>query len=150
MFMPGVWFLSSKKILLFFTKKREILLHFWSVLQWKVLKKWKRGQIYYYDPQSAGINVQSPQCESTPRRLTLQITHFVPFFGSLETWEKKGENRIANTYQGTTRMISSNQMVQYTAEFFVNPDQCYITQISIIINIPNFCLLFNYNWYLAL
>ena len=25
----------------------------------------------YYDPQSAGINVQSPQSESTPRRLTL-------------------------------------------------------------------------------
>ena len=25
----------------------------------------------YYDPQSAGINVQSSQSESTPRRLTL-------------------------------------------------------------------------------
>ena len=29
------------------------------------------AQIYYYDPQSAGINVRSPQSESTPRRLTL-------------------------------------------------------------------------------
>jgi hypothetical protein len=29
------------------------------------------AQMYYYDPQSAGINVQSPQSESTPRRLTL-------------------------------------------------------------------------------
>ena len=27
----------------------------------------------YYDPQSAGINMQSP-CESTPRRLTLGWT----------------------------------------------------------------------------
>ena len=26
-----------------------------------------------YDPQSAGINVQSPQSESTPRRLTLNL-----------------------------------------------------------------------------
>ena len=29
------------------------------------------AQIYYYDPQSGGINVQSPQSESTPRRQTL-------------------------------------------------------------------------------
>ena len=28
-----------------------------------------------YDPQSAGINVQSPQSESTPRRLTLAWPH---------------------------------------------------------------------------
>ena len=34
-------------------------------------KSSKIAQIYYYDPQSAGINVQSPQSESTPRRLTL-------------------------------------------------------------------------------
>ena len=27
-------------------------------------------QIYYYEPQSAGMNVQSPQSESTPTRLT--------------------------------------------------------------------------------
>ena len=31
----------------------------------------KITQIYYYDPQSAGINVQSPQTATTPRRLTL-------------------------------------------------------------------------------
>ena len=29
------------------------------------------AQTCYYDPQSAGINVQSPQSASTPRRLTL-------------------------------------------------------------------------------
>ena len=28
-------------------------------------------QIYYYDPQSAGINVQPPQSTTTPRKLTL-------------------------------------------------------------------------------
>ena len=29
------------------------------------------AQIYYYDPQSAGINLQSPQSDSTPWSLTL-------------------------------------------------------------------------------
>ena len=38
----------------------------------KSLQKSKITQIYYhYDPQSAGINAQLPQSESTPRRLTL-------------------------------------------------------------------------------
>ena len=31
--------------------------------------------VYYYDPQSTGINVQSPQSESTPRGLTLTWAH---------------------------------------------------------------------------
>ena len=30
------------------------------------------AQISYYDPQSAGINLQSPQSATTPRRLTLK------------------------------------------------------------------------------
>ena len=38
-----------------------------------LVKKSKIAQIYNYDPQSAGINVQSPKSESTPRRLTLMI-----------------------------------------------------------------------------
>ena len=40
----------------------------------KSLQKKKIEQIYYYDPQPAGINMQSPQSESTPRRLTLHGT----------------------------------------------------------------------------
>ena len=32
----------------------------------KVFKKSKIAQIYYYDPQSAGINMQSPQSDLTP------------------------------------------------------------------------------------
>ena len=61
-------------MLLFFKKKLEILLNFQSFLQCKVFKKRKIAQIYYYGPQSSGINVQSPPSESTPRRLTL-LTH---------------------------------------------------------------------------
>jgi hypothetical protein len=34
-----------------------------------ILSQFKK--VKYYDPQSARINVQSPQSESTPRRLTL-------------------------------------------------------------------------------
>ena len=33
------------------------------------------AQIYNYDPQSAGINIQSTQSESTPRKLTLEYPH---------------------------------------------------------------------------
>ena len=32
----------------------------------KSLQKSKIAQIYYYDPQSAGKNLQSPQSDSTP------------------------------------------------------------------------------------
>ena len=48
--------------LLIFKKKRQILLIILIV---------KSLQICYYDPQSAGINVQSPQSATTLRRLTL-------------------------------------------------------------------------------
>ena len=37
-------------------------------------QKSKIAQIYYYNLQSAGINVQSSQSESTPRRLTLTLS----------------------------------------------------------------------------
>ena len=40
----------------------------------------KSRDIYYYDPQSSGINVQSPQSESTPRRLTLASTYVLECF----------------------------------------------------------------------
>ena len=36
-----------------------------------IIFKSKIAQIYYYDPQSAGINLQSPQSDSTPWTLTL-------------------------------------------------------------------------------
>ena len=41
-----------------------------------------------YDPQSAGINVQSPQSESTPRRLTLTYL-LQPFANKLPTFEQQ-------------------------------------------------------------
>ena len=74
MFMPVFKFYEvKKKLLLFFKKKMEMLLHFLSFLQWKVFKKSKIAQIYYYEPQSAGITLQSPESETTPRRLTLNL-----------------------------------------------------------------------------
>ena len=70
--MPGVKFLWSKKKYYYFSKRKGKYFytfnHFYSE---KSSKKSKIAQIYYYDPQSAKINVQSPQSESTPRRLTL-------------------------------------------------------------------------------
>ena len=66
----GFDFYEVKKNTLFFKKKRRILFHFSSFSYRKVFKQSKIAQIYYYDPQSAGINVQSPQSEPTPKRLT--------------------------------------------------------------------------------
>ena len=42
------------------------------------------AQICYFDPQSAGINVQSPQSATTPRRLTLNGT-VILHLGGLQT-----------------------------------------------------------------
>ena len=56
-----MYYFSKRKGKYFYTFK-----HFY-----KKGKKSKIAQIYYYEPKSAGINVQSPQSESTPRRLTL-------------------------------------------------------------------------------
>jgi hypothetical protein len=36
------------------------------------------AQIYYYDPQSTGINLQSPQSDSTPWTLTLSPALIYP------------------------------------------------------------------------
>ena len=35
------------------------------------------AQIYYYDPQSTEINMQSPQSATTSRRLTLPLTALI-------------------------------------------------------------------------
>ena len=46
----------------------------------KSLQKEQITQITYYEPQSAGINLQSPQRDSTPRSLTLhQVLSFQSF-----------------------------------------------------------------------
>ena len=44
----------------------------------KSLQKEQNCTNYYYDPQSAGINMQSPQSESTPRRLTIRSSYWTP------------------------------------------------------------------------
>ena len=41
----------------------------------KSLQKEQKAQIMEYKPQSAGINLQSPQSDSTPWTLTLAATH---------------------------------------------------------------------------
>ena len=52
-------------------------------------KKTKIAQIYYYDPQSAGINLQSTQSDSTPWTLTLGGTqHLVTVFAETKSVTK--------------------------------------------------------------
>ena len=43
----------------------EILLHFLIIFLVKGLQKEQKAQIMEYKPQSAGINLQSPQSDST-------------------------------------------------------------------------------------
>ena len=72
MFMPGIW--SKKKIIVIIQKEKGNIFTLLIIVIVKSLQKRKIEQIYYYDPQSAGINVQSPQSESTTRKLTLDQT----------------------------------------------------------------------------
>ena len=68
----GVWILWSKTNILLLLFKKKILL----LLQWKVFKKSKIAQIYCYDPQSTGINLQSLKSDSTPWTPSLVFTIF--------------------------------------------------------------------------
>ena len=71
MFMPGFDFYEVKKKKYYFQKEKGNTFTLLIILIVKSLQKSEIAQIYYYDHQSAGINVQSPQSESTHRRLTL-------------------------------------------------------------------------------
>ena len=61
----------KKKFVIIFQKENRNTFTLLIIFIVKSLQKSKIAQIYYYDPQSAGINMQSSQSESTPRRLTL-------------------------------------------------------------------------------
>ena len=71
--MRGFEFYEVKKNCYYFSKRKwkyfYTFNHFYSEKSSKRAKEHKYTT--YYDPQSAGINVQSPQSESTPRRPTL-------------------------------------------------------------------------------
>ena len=43
----------------------------------KSLQKEKIAQICYYNPKSAGINLQSPQSASTPNNTIIEIAHYL-------------------------------------------------------------------------
>ena len=63
------------------------------------------AQIYYYDPQSAGINVQSPQSESTPRRLTLSNTPTYTIFSKThKSWIPRTLMYLSTLYQGECKL----------------------------------------------
>ena len=73
-----------KKIYYYFSKRKGkyfyIFNHFYSQ---KSSKKSKIAQIYYYDPQSAGINLKSPQLlDSNSRRNHMKISTFSTFKNS--------------------------------------------------------------------
>ena len=73
MFMPGFEFyeLKKKKNVIIFQKENGNTFPLFIIFLVKSFQKSKIAQIYYYDPTSAGINLQSPQSDSTPWTLTL-------------------------------------------------------------------------------
>ena len=68
----GFEFYEVKKNLVIFQRENGNTSTLFIIFMVKSLqKKSKIAQIYYYDPQSAGIDLQSPQSDSTPWTLTL-------------------------------------------------------------------------------
>merc|ERR1712127_1178695 len=64
---------KKKKIVIIFQKENGNTFTLFIIFIVKSLQKSKIAQFYYYDPQSAGINLQSPQSDSTPWTLTLPL-----------------------------------------------------------------------------
>ena len=78
----------------------------------------------YYDPQSAGINVQSPQSESTPRRLTLKEANL-----SLLLLNKKpgllrlgSENKQTRNFAKFSIFLTEFFQISVTHSNFVSPE----------------------------
>ena len=97
--------------------------HLAVILQ--VFKKSKIAQVYYYDSQSAGINKQSPESDSTPRRLTLGSTlHFLTswlndiFFFFFKNSSKKGTLHYSDKLYYKSGPISYQYLVLGTHEIF--------------------------------
>ena len=64
MLMPGVLFLWSKKIyIIIFQKEKGNTFTLLIIIIVKSLQKVQIAQISYYEPQSTGINLQSPQSD---------------------------------------------------------------------------------------
>ena len=68
-------FCEINKNIIIFQKEKGNTFTLLIIFVVKSLQKSKIAQIYYYDPQSAGINLQSPRSDSTPWTLTLQNVH---------------------------------------------------------------------------
>ena len=96
--MPGVWFLWRKKTIIIFKKEKWNTFTPLIIYIVKVFIKRKIAQIYY-DPQSDGINLQSPQSESTPKRLTLGKWWMWGFFpgkrAPFQAGKKSGERWLS-------------------------------------------------------
>ena len=77
MFMPGVWFLWSKKKneKFLFEKENGNTITLLIIIIVKSLQKEQIAQITQYDPWSAGINLGSTQSDLTLRIPTLATKH---------------------------------------------------------------------------
>ena len=78
MLMPFLfYFYEVKKKYHYLSKRKGKYFYTFYHFHSEKSSKGAKSTIYYYDPQSVGIKVQSPQSESTPRRLTLTYNVYV-------------------------------------------------------------------------
>ena len=71
MLMPGFEYYEVKKKLIILKQENGNTFTILIIFIVKSLQKEQNSTNYYYDPQSTGINLQSPQSDSTPWTLTL-------------------------------------------------------------------------------
>ena len=91
--MPGVSILWSKFFFsIIFQKENGNTFTVFIIFVVKSLQKEQIAQIYYYDPQSAGMNLQSPQSDSTPWTLTLSLSLNYTMFCNKVCWNDTRRN----------------------------------------------------------
>ena len=138
MFIPGCWFLLSKKNKYYYFSKLLIIF---------IVNKSKTAQIYFYEPQSAGTNMQSSQSESTSRRLSLELT--VPWllpWGSLRidlVLITSGCHQLWTLYHENAHFIIIASII-----FFCNFLQFFVCLWSL--KVYNKCLGMKHLWDIAL
>ena len=109
MVMPGGWFMWSKtkKNIVVFQKEKGNAFTLLTIFIVKSLQKEQSSSNLLLWPQSAGINLQSPQSYSTPWTLTLEHNHWLELPN--QNWTIDDSFKIR---RWLAKLIPSNTIVQ--------------------------------------
>ena len=98
----GLIFMNKKNKKFLFQKENGNTIALLIIFLVKSLQKEQKAQIMEYKPQSAGINLQSPQSDSTPWTLTLLWIHFLT---SIEEFYINGKENKTNFVTELRRLV---------------------------------------------